>query len=166
MHDNKIESQRTVLTSFEDVKTGVVSIASLAERQITILTPDLEPGIYDSEEFLEALKRLVLARRYAKVRVLISDPRRTVRNGNQLVALARRLNSFIEFRNLHPDFRGELPAAYIIADDKALLYRANGGGYDGIMGNFEPVVARQHLAEFEQPWEASVHEREEPLRQS
>ncbi len=166
MHDGKIVSERSVLTSFEDVRDGVAVIASLAERQITILTPDLEPGIYDSDEFLEALKRLVLARRYARVRVLISDPRRTVRNGNQLVALARRLNSFIEFRNLHKDFRGKLPAAYIIADDKAVLYRANAGGYEGIMGSFEPVVARQHLAEFEKPWESSVHEREEPLTQS
>lgn len=166
MHDRKLESERTVLTSFEDVKSGVTAIALLAERQITILTPDLEPGIYDSEEFLEALKRLVLARRYAKVRVLISDPRRTVRNGNPLVALARRLNSFIEFRNLHVEFRGKLPGAYIIADDRALLYRANATRYDGIMGSFEPVVARQHLADFEKPWEASVHEREEPLTQS
>jgi len=166
MRDDTIESKRQVLTSFEDVRQGSIGVASRAERMVTILTPDLELGIYDSEEFLEALKRLVLSRRFAKVRVLISEPGRTVRNGNKLVALARRLNSFIEFRNLHEDYRGSVAGAYIIADEEAVLYRANGRGYDGIMGSHERVVARQHLDEFEILWEASVYEKERPLPQT
>ena len=157
MRDRPAETERLVLTSFEEVRDGVVKIANCAKRSITILTPDLEPGIYDSPEFLEAVKRLVLAKRYARVRVLISEPDRTVRNGNRLIALGRRLNTHLDFRNLHEDYRGKLSGAYIIADDSAVLYRVNGRGHDGIMGSIEPAIARQHLNEFEKPWEASVY---------
>jgi hypothetical protein len=157
MRDNSAETERLVLTSFEEVRDGVVKVAACAKRSITILTPDLEPGIYDNPEFLEAVKRLVLAKRFARVRVLISEPDRTVRNGNRLIALGRRLSTHLDFRNLHQDYRGKLPGAYIIADDSAVLYRVNARGYDGIMGSIEPVIARQHLDQFEKPWEASVY---------
>ena len=41
----------------------------------------------------------------AKIRVLISEPHRTVRIGNRFVSVGRRLNSYIEFRNVHPDYQ-------------------------------------------------------------
>jgi hypothetical protein len=123
MQDTSAETERLVLTSFDEVRDAAVKVASCAKRSITILTPDLEPGIYDSPEFLDALKRLVLAKRYARVRVLISEPDRTVRNGNRLIALGRRLNTYLDFRNLHEDYRGKLTGSFIIADETAVLYR-------------------------------------------
>jgi len=158
MWDNTAETERLVLTSFEEVRDGVVRVAACAKRSITILTPDLELGIYDSPEFLDAVKRLVLAKRYARVRVLISEPDRTVRNGNRLIALGRRLNTHLDFRNLHEEYRGKLTGAFIIADESAVLYRTDGRRYDGIMGTIEPGIARQHLNEFEKPWEVSAYQ--------
>jgi hypothetical protein len=152
MPATEAKTERQILTSFEDVREGAIAIAGCAKRSITILTPDLEPGIYDDQEFLEVIKHLVLAKRYARVRVLISDPRRTVRNGNRLVALGRRLNTYVEFRNLHKDYRDQLCGAYIIADESAVLYRVNGRRYDGLMGTLEPAIARQHLDAFRKPW--------------
>ena len=152
------ETERRVLTTFEEVRDGVVKVAACAKRTITILTPDLELGIYDTAEFLDAVKHLVLAKRYARVRVLISEPERSVRNGNRLIGLGRRLSTAIDFRNLHEDYRGKLTGAFIIADESAVLYRADGRRFDGIMGSIEPVIARQHLNEFEKPWEASAYQ--------
>jgi hypothetical protein len=152
MQNNLDSSERCVLTSFEDVREAAVEVAACAQRSITIMTPDLEPDIYDSDEFIEAVKRLVLAKRYARVRVLVTEPQRTVRNGNRFVALGRRLNTYIDFRNLREDYRTEVHDAYIIADDTAVMYRANGRRYDGIIGKQESVIARQHLDAFEQPW--------------
>jgi hypothetical protein len=156
-------TERQVLTSFEDVREAAVMVASCAKRNITIQTPDLENGIYDSEPFLEALKHLLLSKRYAKVRILITDPGRTVRNGNRLVALARRLNTYIEFRNLHEEFRGKITDAFIIADETAVLYRSNGRRFEGMAGTREPLIARQHLEQFEKPWEESTYEQTMPV---
>ena len=153
--DESDNSEPLILTSFEEVRAAVVKVAASAKRSITIMTPDLEPGIYDHDDFLEVVKRLVLAKRYARVRVLVTNPQRTVRNGNRLIALGRRLNTFIDFRNLHEKYRTEVHDAYIIADESAVLYRTNGRRFDGIMGKSEPAIAQQHLEAFEQPWEDS-----------
>lgn len=146
--------RRWVISSFEDARDAAARIAAVAQRGLAILTPDLEPGIYDSEPFLEIAKRLVLSKRYARIRVLISDPARTVKNGNRLVSLGRRLNTYIEFRNLHQDY-SEHREAFLLADDRALLYRADGSRWEGIADRDEGQVARRYLELFDEIWSAS-----------
>ncbi len=150
------ETERRIITSCEELREATIQVAAKAERTITILTPDLEPGLYDDEAFLEAVKRLVLARSYSRVRALISDPARAVRTGNKFVALAARLSACIDIRNLQEKYRGSIKDAFIIADETTILYRADGRSYDGIMGSHEPAVAKKHLDAFAQPWEDSV----------
>ena len=155
--DHQLElSQRRIVTSFDEVREGVVEIAACAQRSVTIMTPDLEPGLYDHDDFLQVIKRLLLAKSYARVRVLVTEPSRTVRAGNRFVAVGRRLSSYIDFRNLHEKYRTESHEGFIIADDRAVLYRADGSRYDGILGKNEPAIARKHLEAFEQPWEDSA----------
>ncbi|MCC5794820.1 MAG: hypothetical protein JJT85_08810 [Chromatiales bacterium] len=146
--------RRWLLGSYEDTRDAAVRVAGLARRGLAILTPDLEPGIYDSEAFLEITKKLVLSKRYARVRVLISDPARTVRNGNRLVALGRRLNTYIEFRNVDGEHRDER-SAFLLADDRALLYRADARSWEGIADIADGTIARRYLERFEEIWSAS-----------
>ncbi len=156
MSEGLLETERRIVTSAEEVREATIAVASRAERSITILTPDLEPGLYDDEAFLEAVKRLVLARSYSRVRALIWDPARAVRTGNKFVGLASRLNATIDIRNLQEKYRGSIHDAFIIADDSTILYRNDGRSNDGIMGSHEPDIVKQHLDAFRQPWEDSV----------
>ena len=153
------EGDRWVLSSRQDMRAAASAICALAERKVSILTRDLEPGIYDHPDFLDAVKKLILSRRFARVRVLISDPSRAIKNGNRLVTMGRRLNSFIEFRNVHDDFR-EQTAAYIIADDRAIAYRLDAERLDGIADSNAPMVASTYLETFDQIWKASEVENE------
>lgn len=156
---SRIQGRRWVISSMAENLAAAAEIASQAKRWISIYTPDLEPGIYDHEDFLDVAKRLVLAKRYAKIRVLISEPHRTVRIGNRFVSVGRRLNSYIEFRNVHQDYR-EHREAYLIADDTALLYRVEGRKWEGIADTYEPAVARRYLTLFDEIWNASEIEQE------
>lgn len=159
MQPSRIQGRRWVLSTFDETRQAACEVAGLAKRWISIYTPDLEPGIYDHDDFLDVAKRLVLAKRYAKIRVLISDPGRTVRIGNRFVSLGRRLNSYIEFRNVHEDYRTHREA-YLIADANALVYRVEGRKWEGIADTYEPAVARRYLELFETIWAASEIERE------
>jgi len=143
----------------EETRAAVADIAKVAKRSLALFTPDLEPGIYDHDDFLEVAKHLVLSKRYARIRVLISDPARSVRNGNRLVLLGRRLQSYIEFRNVHPDYRDHREA-FLIADDNALLYRVDAAKWEGIADTYEPGVARRYLQLFDEVWSASEVEQE------
>jgi len=53
----KTKGVRQVLASVEDVRAAVVETTSLATRGLSILTHDLEPEIYDHDDFLNTLTR-------------------------------------------------------------------------------------------------------------
>ena len=85
-----VSSTRTILTTMPEVREASLKVAKSAQRLLSIFTQDLEPLIYGEEPFLEVVKRLVLARSYAKVRVLLADPSRAMVDNNRFLALARR----------------------------------------------------------------------------
>ena len=149
----KRRGQRIVLASLEDVRAAVSQVTAQADRTLAILTHDLEPDIYDHDDFLEPLKRFVLSRTFARVRVLIADPVRAMKDGNCFVAMGRRLNSYIEFRHIKPEYRNH-PEAFCIADDHALVYRARAESWEGVADTYEPAVARRYLAVFDELWHA------------
>ena len=159
MQEARNKGRRWMLSSFTETRKAVAEIAAVATRRISIYTPDLEMGIYDDDGFLEVAKRLVLSKRYARIRVLIADPSRAVRNGNRFVQMGRRLSSYIEFRNVHEDYR-EHREAFIVADDTALLYRVNSSRWEGVADSYEPAVAHRYLDLFDEIWNASVVEQE------
>jgi len=148
------QSRRWVLSSIEDTLDAVVDMVDMTHRRISIFTPDLEPGVYNEERFLEAVKRLTLGKPFARIRVLISSPEHLVRNGNPFVQLARRLSACIEFRNVDEEFRHHREA-FLIADEAALVYRVDASKWEGIADSNEPAVARRYLGMFDEIWNAS-----------
>jgi len=102
------------------VRAASVQVANTATRLLAMYTRDLEPLVYDQPKFIDAIKKLVLARGYAKVRVLIADPAKTVYESSRFIGLARRITSYIEIRHAHTDFRVNR-AAFLIADDRHRL---------------------------------------------
>lgn len=148
------ESRRWIPSTKDEVRNAAVAIANGAKRSLAILTPDLEPGIYDHDDFLDVVKRLVLSKRYAKIRVIVTDPARAIRNGNRFVGVARRLNTYIDLRNAHQDYLGHREAL-LIADDNALLYRVDAARWEGIADSDDPVVTRRYLDFFDNIWNVS-----------
>lgn len=149
-----------VLSTLDEVRTATETVAASGQRLISIMTPDLEPEIYDQAAFLEIIKRFVLGRSFAKVRVLLRDQARMGNGANRFVAMAHRLTSYLEIRVRAAQYR-ELTAAYCIADDKAIVYRVRADRADGIAGLNNPPIARQYLQKFDAIWQASATEERE-----
>ncbi len=145
---------REILTSLEEVQAATLRIASATKRIMTMYTPDLEPVLYDQPKFLDTVKRLVLASGYAKVRVLLSDPARALYESSRFITLARRITSYIEVRHLDPRYR-EQQSAFLIGDDRAVLYRLDAKRWDGIYHPGDPGIARPYLDYFNEAWDAS-----------
>jgi hypothetical protein len=147
----------TVLTSLTEARIAVDTAAASAQRMISIYTPDLEPDLYDQSAFLEIIKRFVLSRSFSKVRVLLVDPARVMRDSNRFVAMGRRLSSYIDIRYV-ADPAPQRASAYLIADDRAIVYRLRTDTWDGIADFNNPAVARLYLNEFDSVWNASAPE--------
>jgi hypothetical protein len=149
-----------VLTTFDEVRAATETVAASGQRLISIMTPDLEPDIYDQPALLETIKRFVLGHSFAKVRVLMRDQARLSNGANRFIAMAHRLTSYLEIRIRAPQYR-ELSAAYCIADDRAIVYRVRADRAEGIAGFNNPPIARQYLQEFDAVWQASAIEERE-----
>jgi hypothetical protein len=149
-----------VISSLDEVRSATETVAASGQRLISIMTPDLEPEIYDQGAFLEIIKRFVLGRSFAKVRVLLRDQARMGNGANRFVAMAHRLTSYLEIRIRAAQYR-ELTAAYCIADDRAIVYRLRADRSEGIAGFNNPPIARQYLQEFDAVWQASATEERE-----
>ena len=147
-------SKRWVISTQEEMRQAAIEVVKDAKRKVSIFTHDLEPGIYDDPEFLEVMKRLVLSQTYARIRVLIADPSRAVKNGNNFVHLGRRLNTYIEFRHVREDLRTHAEA-FCIADQTALVYRLQASRWEGIADTHEPAVAELYGTMFDEIWFAS-----------
>jgi len=148
---------RLILSTMPEVREASLKVAKSAQRLLSIFTQDLEPLVYGEEPFLEAIKRLVLARSYAKVRVLLADPSRAMVDNNRFLALARRLTSCIDMRSMSPEYPASA-GAFIIADDRALVYRLQADRWDGISDMNDPPNARRYLNFFDEVWQTSMQE--------
>lgn len=159
MEQAREKGRRWVISTREEMRQAVIDVAREAKRKVSIFTHDLEPGIYDDPDFLEVIKRLVLSQTYSRIRVLIADPMRAVKNGNNFVHLGRRLNTYIEFRHVREDLRTHAES-FCIADETALVYRLQANKWEGIADTFEPAVARLYGKMFDEIWLASEVELE------
>jgi hypothetical protein len=148
------QGSRAVIANTEELRAAVIDVVAKAHRGLAILTPNLEPEIYDHEDFLDALKRFVLAKSFARIRVLITQPERAMKSGNQFVQMGRRLNSYIEFRNL-ADHLKPVQEAYCIADGAGLVYRIDHTRHEGMVDTNAPTIAQSYLARFDTLWNES-----------
>lgn len=155
--ENEADAPRTrrLVTGKDDFAAAVAEVAALASRSLAIFTPDLEHGVYDTSAFLAAVKRLVLSRSHARIRVLITDSGRVQHSANRFLHVGRRLSTFIEFRQLPESLQGRADA-FMIADRSALVYRGRAERWQGIADTHEPRMAQRYLSEFDDMWQRSA----------
>lgn len=154
MEHARKKGRRWVISTQDEMRRAVIDVASEATRRVSIFTHDLEPGIYDDPDFLEVVTKLVLSQAYARIRVLIADPSRAVKNGHAFVHLGRRLNTYIEFRHVRKDLRTHAES-FCIADETALVYRLQAIRWEGIADTYEPAIAKLYGKLFDEIWQAS-----------
>lgn len=142
------------LESAADNRDAAIGIAQLARRQLSIFTRDLEPELYDTPEFLGAVRRLALSGSKASIRILLIDSTRSRKEGHRLVELARQLSSYIEIRKPHRDYL-DLAEAFLIADERAILFRKLASRWEGIADTDDPKMARDKLKLFGEIWQRS-----------
>lgn len=130
-------------------------IATEAKRGLLIYTRDLEPDLYDREPFLDAIKRLALSGREARIRILVQEPALAAGHGHRLVHLAQRLSTAIEIRTPVIEEDRQYASAFLVNDGGAFLMRPIGSRWDGEARFSAPGGARQLRDHFERVWERS-----------
>jgi hypothetical protein len=152
-----VEDEKTTMRSLaraDDNREAAVELARGASRHLAIFTQDLEPLILDQADFVSAVKELALKSKFSRIRILVKDSNRAVKEGHRLMNLAQRLSSYIEVRRLSGDY-ANIAEAFIIADERGLLYRPLASRFEGIADTNDPFQAREKLHQFDEMWERS-----------
>ena len=139
----------------EQALAAVATLLADARHEVAIYTRDLDPALFDVPATLDALKRIALSGRHARVRILIHDPRTPVANGHRLIALAQRLPSTIVLRTPVEERDQQYPSAFVLNDRSGFLFRVLGSRLEGEGSTYAPGRHAQLREFFDQLWERS-----------
>lgn len=145
----KGEYQR--LETLEDNRRAAGEVARVAKRELALFSRDLEPLLYDRDDFISAVQALATRSRMSRIRIIAIDPGPSIRAAHRLVNLAQRFSSFIEVRRAAHD-HAEVSETFLVADETGVLYRPISSRYEGYAGVHLPMEARLHLKTFEGIW--------------
>jgi len=143
-----------VLSTLDEIQTASVEVTAQALRNIYIVTPNLEPQIYDHQDLLDKMLSLCRGNRHANIRILVKDSSFAVKRGHGLIRLAQRLTTAIEVRKPMEEYLTQ-NSGFILADNSAFVYRENCNMQKGII-NIDCKYRGNNLLDiFNQAWEHS-----------
>lgn len=141
-----------LLDCSEDFHSFALKLLTQSRRNICILSKDLDPAIFNTEEFVDTISQIARNNRYAKVQILVKDTQALLENGHKLVKLAQRLPSKITIRTLtvEPD---DKKMGFILCDAHGLLYKNDDSTYKGF-ANYSAAAEVKHFREiFDYIWQ-------------
>lgn len=148
--DEKLE-----IGTSEENREVATQMVQQCRRHLDIISRSLDPAVYDTPEFSEAVKDLALRSRFSKIRIVIIDVDAMLHRGHRLLNLAQRLTTFIEMRTPGPDHLG-FNEAMLIADSTGVIHRQLSDRYDGIANFNDKSLAGQLLQQFDEIWEKAT----------
>jgi hypothetical protein len=129
-------------------------LAGRARLSLDILSRELDPDAYDTEEFVSLIRKMTSSHPRARVRILVQDPGAVVARGHRLIDLAQRLSSFVEIRKpgkQHEDCN----EAMLIVDKTGYIHRLQADRFEGVANLHGPRRARFLAARFDEIWQCA-----------
>lgn len=143
-----------VIDSSDDNQAAALRLVTQANRSLDLFARDLEPRIYDSPTFADAVRSLAVKTRELHVRILVIDPDYIIKHGHRLIELSRRLTSHMEIRKVHEDYCNN-PEAFLVVDQRGLLHRKLASRYEAVVNFNNPITATELHHLFTEMWDRS-----------
>lgn len=141
-----------LLSSLRDFQTESLKLIQQSRRSIAILSHDLDPLLYGTSEFVQAISDFVRTSRYAQVQILVKNTGSLVETGNKLAKLHQRLSSKVTLRKLIVEPQNT-EMGFMLCDTSALLYKNDDASYKGF-ANFNAAAEVKRLREsFDYIWQ-------------
>ncbi len=136
----------------EELIAASLAMVRQGRRSVDLFTRGLDARIYDSDEFVDAIRAMVVGSRRSRVRMLVYDIEPIVKYGHRLVELSHRVRSFMELRQLDRE-RPFDNSAYLIVDNIGSVYRGLSDQYECVVSFSDWHHAQTLTRRFEEAWE-------------
>jgi len=130
-------------------------MAKQCQRSLNIISRTLDPVVFDTEEFVDAVKYLALRHRRAQIQIIVFEPDVIIKRGHRLLELSGKLSSFIELRKAHYSFDA-YNECLMLADAAGYVHRKNGERYEGSSNFKDRRQARILLKLFAEMWDLAT----------
>ena len=154
-HRLGIDDDEIAISSREEHHHAATLMAQQCRRDICIISRELDPSVYNVQEFADAVKSTVLANRRSRVRVLVFESQAIARRGHLLLNLAENLPSYIEFRRPARDY-DEFNESLFVADSTAYVYRNSAERFEGSINFNDRRKSKTFMDVFEEMWARST----------
>ena len=138
-------------------ENSLASVAMIKQSRYTlnIISRQLDPAVFGTLEFTEAVKNMILRHNRATVKIIVFDTDSIVNIGHRLLELGSRLSSFIETRKAHPSF-GSYNECLLVTDAVGYIHRENGSRYEATMNFNDRTSCSDFLGQFSSMWETAT----------
>ena len=123
-------------------------------REFCLFTRDLDKTVYDQAPFLDAIRGLALRNRMSRIRILLQDHERVVKQGHRLIELVRHLSSSAEIRVPHGDWLAHAEN-FMLADRCGYVHRELATRYEATADYNNPLEVQHMLNRFDHIWESA-----------
>jgi hypothetical protein len=123
-------------------------------RTLHWFTHNLDRNLYDTSEFIQAVKQLAIGSPHSKVYILVKDSSDIVAKGHRIVELARRISSHVFIHRADEEDMDRLDS-FLIVDEKGLIRRPHGERFEARVDFHNPGDSRILLKYFNDAWERS-----------
>ncbi len=147
--------KRIELEDLQQVRALALDMVQSGSRSVDIAGRQLDPRLYDNDEFVTAVRQLAVSSRYARVRLLALDARQLAARGHRLVLLAQQLPSFISIRVPSFEHR-EFNEALLLVDERDWIHRRLADRFEGFACRDDRGEARVLARRFDQIWESAA----------
>lgn len=143
-----------ISTSGEHLRAATL-MAQQSRRNISIISRELDPLVYDVADFVDAVKKTLLANRRAQVRIIVFETKIIASRGHLLVNLAGKLPSYIEFRKPGDEYAGFNESVFI-ADNTGYVYRNSAERFEGALNFNDKRKSKTLMDVFDEMWNRSA----------
>ncbi len=150
-----IEDDEVLIDTAGGNHLAATMMAQQCKRNVGIISRELDPVIYDTDTFVEALKQALLENRRAKVRIIVFNTQVISRRGHKLLELAGNLPSYIEFRKAGKEY-DDFNESLFVADVTGYIYRNNAERFEGKVNFNDKRRSKILMNVFEEMWNRST----------
>jgi hypothetical protein len=147
------EEEIDIAFSEENIN-ATIKMATQANRTIDIISRKLDPVIYNTLEFVEAIKQLILKSSRSRIRILVFEPAQIVKRGHRVVDLAMNMSSYITI-NVPSLEHASFNEALLVADASGYIYRKESEHFEAKVNFNDQRTSRFLIHEFDKMWEKS-----------
>ncbi|MDB6062283.1 MAG: hypothetical protein JWM78_2386 [Verrucomicrobiaceae bacterium] len=136
-----------------------LDLTQQCHRQLRLLSNTLDPELYNSSAFADALSQLARRSRYSEIRILVLDAHAIVERGHKLVELQRRISSTIHLRRADCE-PATIKENFLIADNRGLLCYSLKEPEKAWADYNNLPLAEDYSAQFDELWHRSIDDPE------